>query len=68
MNHRGWDRLGRDGFARAASILGADMTMDEELRWLHIELFADIFTDLDQIGTARFAATAVWLVAMLDAR
>ena len=31
---------------------GADVTMHEETGWLNVQLFADVFADLDQIHAA----------------
>ena len=42
--------------------------MHEELGRLDIQLFADIFADLDQVFTAFSAGTGFWFVTVFDAR
>ena len=42
--------------------------MYEEARRLHVELFADVFTDLDQALAACRALARLRLMAVLDAR
>lgn len=42
----GRDRRPGDGVAGAAGILRSDVTMHEEVRWFHVQLLADVFTDL----------------------
>ena len=59
---------GGDGFTGAAGILRADVTMDEETRRFDVELFADVFSDLDQIAPALATGARFRFVAMLNAR
>ena len=66
VNHRRGDRCRRDGFALAAGILRADMADHEEARWFDIQLLADIFADLDQVGLAGGTGTGFRFVAHLD--
>jgi|GEM_PF-6255994 len=63
---RNW--LGRDGVARAARVLRADMAVHEEARRLDVELLGDILTDLDERMAALAASARGGLVAVLDAR
>jgi len=61
-------RRGDDGLAGAAGILRTNMAMDKETGRLNVKLFADVFTDLDQI-VATFATGAGFrFVPMFNAR
>jgi hypothetical protein len=42
--------------------------MDEETGWFNVQLFADVFADLDQILAAQAAGSTLGFMAMLDAR
>ena len=42
--------------------------MDEELRWFDVQLLANVFTDLNEIGTAGVTGACVRLMAVLDTR
>lgn len=44
------------------------MAVDEETGRLNVELFADVFADLDEITTTGTAGAGLWLVAMFNAR
>ena len=57
INNGSRHRCGDDGLAGAAGILRTNMAMDKETGRLNVELFADVFTDLDQI-VATFATGA----------
>ena len=59
---------GGDGFAAAAGVLRADVTMDEETGRFDVELLADVFADLNQIVSALAASARFRFVAMVDAR
>lgn len=61
------DRRCRDRLAWAAGVLRTDMAVHEEARWLHVQLFADVFADLDQVGAALAALARLGLMAVLDA-
>lgn len=62
------DRRRRHRLARTARVLRTNMPMHEEARRLHVQLFADVLADLDQVGTASAALARLRLVAVLDAR
>lgn len=67
------DRTGRhggggDSFATPTGVLGTDVAMDKESGGLHVQLFADVFANLHQPGTACSARTGGRFVAMLDPR
>ena len=65
----GWrDRRGRHRLAWTAGVLRTDMAMHEEARRLHVQLLADVFADLDQVGAALTALARSWFVTVLDAR
>jgi hypothetical protein len=40
--------------------------MDEEARWIHVQLLAHVFADLDQVGAALAALARFRFMAMLD--
>ena len=44
------------------------MAMHEEACWLHIQLFAHVFADLDQIGTTLAALAGSRFVTVFDAQ
>jgi len=67
INDGGWHWCRSDGLAGAAGILGTDVAVHKEARRLHVELFADVLADLDEVGATLTALAAFGLVAMLDA-
>jgi hypothetical protein len=64
----GWNRRRTDRFAGTAGILRTDVAMDEEAGRLDIELFADVFTDLDEILAALTTGARFRFMAVFDAR
>jgi hypothetical protein len=60
------DRFRADGFAGTAGILRANVTMNEKSGWFNIELFADIFPDLDEVFATLLASARIRFVSMLD--
>ena len=64
----GRNRRGGDGFAVTASILRTDVTVDKELGGLDIELFSDVFADLDQVLAALTTLAGLRFVAVFNAR
>jgi hypothetical protein len=56
------------GLAGTAGILRADVAVNKEPGGFDVELFADVFTDLDQVLAALPAGTGFRFVAVLDAR
>ena len=44
------------------------MTVHEEARRFHVQLLADVFADLDQVGATLAACARFGLVTVLDAR
>ena len=60
VDDRGRHRRGGDGFAGAAGVLRAKVAMDEEPGRFDIELFADVFADLDQVVSALAARAAAF--------
>jgi hypothetical protein len=44
------------------------MTVQEEARWLNVQLLTDVLADLDQVGAALATLTRLGLMAVLDAR
>ena len=55
-------------FAGPAGVLRADVAVNEESGGFDVELFADVFTDLDQVLAALPAGTGFRFVAVFDAR
>ena len=68
VDHGRRDRRRRHRLAGTAGVLRTDVTMDEESGRFDIELFADVFTDLDQIAAALAAGAGFRFVMVLDAR
>ena len=68
VDDSGRNRRGGDGFAVTASILRTDVTVDKELGGLDIELFSDVFADLDQVLAALTTVAGLRLVAVFNAR
>ena len=68
VNDRRRHRCCDDRLAGAASVLRTNVAMYEEAHRLHVELFADVFTDLDQALAACRALAQLRLMAVLDAR
>jgi hypothetical protein len=68
VNHRRRNRRRRYRLARTARVLRADVAMHEEARRFHVQLFADVLADLDQVGAALAALARFRLMAVLDAR
>lgn len=68
VDHRCGNRLGRDGVAGTAGVLGADVPMHEETCRLDIELFGNIFADLDQILAALAAGARSRFMPVFDSR
>jgi hypothetical protein len=64
----GRNRCGGNGFAVTAGILQTDVTVDKELGGLDIELFSDVFADLDQVLAALTALAGLRLVTVFNAR
>ncbi len=67
IDHCRGNRRRSDGFASPAGILWADMTMDKEFGRLDVQLFGDVFVDLDQVLAALISSTGFGFVAVLDA-
>ena len=61
------NRRRRDGLAGFTGVLRADMPVDEEPGRLDVQLFGDIFADLDQVLTALPALAGLGLVPVFDA-
>ena len=43
------------------------MVMDKEAHWFHIELFADIFTDFDQVIATLTSGAGCWFMSVFNA-
>ena len=59
------DRRGTDYFAGPAGVLRTNVAMDEETGGFDIELFADVFTDFDEILAALVTSARIRLMAVL---
>ena len=68
INDGGRNRCRRDGCTGTAGVLGADVAVNEELGGFDIQLFGDVFTDLDQVLTALTALAGLRFVKMVNAR
>lgn len=68
LNDSRRDRCGRDGFAGFTGVLRADMPVDKEPGRLDVQLFSDVFADLDQVLTALSALAGFGLVPVFDTR
>jgi hypothetical protein len=66
MNERRRDRRGGDGFAGFASVLRANMPMNEEPGRFDVQLFSDVLADLDQVLTALPALAGRRFVPVFD--
>ena len=64
----GRNRGGTDCFTGPASVLRTDMAMDEEAGRFDIKLFADVFTDLDEILAALATGAQIRFMAMFNAQ
>ena len=62
------DHSGRHCLGRTAGVLRTDVAVHEEARRFHVQLFADVFADLDQLGAALAALARFGFMAVLDAR
>ncbi len=67
VDHGRRNRCRRDGFTGSAGILRADMAMDKEFGRLDVQLFGDVFADLDQVLAALAASARFGFVTVLDA-
>jgi hypothetical protein len=67
VNDGGRHRCSGNGFAGATGILRANVTMDEETGRLDVQLFADVFADLDEITATGTTGAGFWLVTMFNA-
>ena len=68
IDHRWRDRRRGHRFAGVACVLRADIAVHEEARRFHVQLLADVFTDLDQVGAALAALARFWFMVVFDAR
>jgi len=68
IDNSGRNRCCGDGFAGTAGILRTDVTMHEKLGGLDIQLFGDVFANLDQVLAAPTALAGFRFMEMLNAR
>jgi hypothetical protein len=66
--HGGRNRCGSDGHTTSTGILRVDVAVDEELGRFDIQLFGDVFANLDQFPATLAAGARFRLVPVLDAR
>ena len=68
VDARRGNRGRRDGFAVAAGILRTNVAMYKKASRFNIELFADVFADLDEIAPTVAAGAGFRFVPVFDAR
>jgi hypothetical protein len=62
-----WYRFCCDGFTGFASVLWANVTVNEESGGLHVELLSDVFADFNQITAALTTLARCGFMPVFDA-